>query len=164
MNVSISDELEKLDDLRRRGVISSEEFEIGKQKILGDSGGTSQFNEGRNTTTEIAELDREWELERENYQVVGKYGRRYTPSKSGSFVGGIVVTGFGLFWTVMTFTITGSTRLGGFGLSRLFPLFGIVFIVLGVGSCIRGYGKAQQYEEAQERYRQRRRDLKNRRR
>ena len=159
--MSISEELEKLDDLRRRGVISSEEFEIGKRKILGDSGDTSQFNEVSNTTTEIAELDREWELERENYQVVGKYGRRYTPSKSSSVIQGMVITGFGLFWTALAFTITGRTS---FGLARLFPLFGIVFIVLGIGSSIRAYGKAQQYEEVQERYRQRRRDLKNQRR
>ena len=159
--MSISEELEKLDDLRRRGVISSEEFEIGKRKILGDSGDTSQFNEVSNTTTEIAELDREWKLERENYQVVGKYGRRYTPSKSSSVIQGMVITGFGLFWTALAFTITGRTS---FGLARLFPLFGIVFIVLGIGSSIRAYGKAQQYEEVQERYRQRRRDLKNQRR
>ena len=159
--MSISEELEKLDDLRRRGVISSEEFEIGKRKILGDSGDISQFNEVSNTTTEIAELDREWELERENYQVVGKYGRRYTPSKSSSVIQGIVITGFGLFWTAVAFTITGGTS---FGLARLFPLFGIAFVVLGIGSSIRAYGKAQQYEEVQERYRQRRRDLKNQRR
>ena len=54
--MSISDELEKLDDLRRRGVISSEEFEIGKRKILGDSGDTSQFNEVSNTTVSYTHL------------------------------------------------------------------------------------------------------------
>ena len=159
--MSIADELEKLDELRRRGVLSSEEFEVGKRKILngdGNAGSFRQFDEFK-AHNDVAELDREWELEREKYQVRGKYGQRYTPSKAGSVVGGMVIGAFGIFWTIMAATITSGMP----GVGSVFPLFGILFIVGGIAMSIRGFVKAGQYDEAQEQYRRRRSELQNKR-
>ena len=159
--MSIADELEKLDELRRRGVLSAEEFEAGKQKILSGDGDTDSYGQldEIKAQNEIAELDREWDLDRENYQVRGKYGQRYTPSKTGSLVGGVVIVAFGLFWTAMASSMS-SGMPGGFG---FFPLFGVLFIIAGIVMSIRGFAKASQYDQAQQRYRRRRNELQNKR-
>ena len=159
--MSIADELEKLDELRRRGVLSSAEFEVGKRKILNGDGGAvrlSQFDELQKHN-EVAELDREWELERENYQVRGKYGQRYTPSKASSVIGGVVIVAFGIFWTAMAASISSGMP----GIGSVFPLFGVLFIIGGVAMSIRGFVKAEQYAQAEDQYRRRRSELQNKR-
>jgi predicted phage tail protein len=107
---------------------------------------------------DLERIDREWELEREQYLVADKQGVRQVPDTASSVIGGVVVTVFGLIWTVMAFSITsGFNEFGGpGGFASVFPLFGVVFVLAGIGMSIYSYPKAQQYQQAYERYQTRR--------
>jgi hypothetical protein len=109
---------------------------------------------------ELNRLDIDWEREKEGYKVSGRYGHRYLPKKGASVIGGVVITVFGIFWTFMAFGITtGFNRDvpgnggGGPGFPfTCFPLFGVLFIVVGIGTSVYAYHKAGQYERAEQRY------------
>lgn len=156
--MSVSEELKELDELRRSGVLTSEEFELAKRKVLGESKVVvnSDHLEEIKAQNEVAQLDREWELERENYMVEGRYGQRQIPGKISSVFGGILIVGFGIFWTAMAASMSSPFGRGGFD---LFPLFGVLFVISGFVMCVRAFLKADQYAEAQEQYRQRRNEL-----
>lgn len=113
--------------------------------------------------TELAALDREWELERQNYMVTGKHGT-HIPSEAGSIGGGMVVTLFGCFWTIMAFTITSrAPSIGPFAIVKVaFPLLGAVFVIFGIVSSITSFTKAGNYRRAEQRYRQRRAEMQSR--
>ena len=157
--MTLSEEIQKLDELRRNGTLSPEEFEIAKRRVLEGS----QYSAGANhleeikAQNELAQIDREWGMERENYMVAGKYGQ-YIPNKVSSVFGGIFLVGFGIFWTAMVSPVMGS---GGAGVLSIFPLFGVFFILFSVGTSIRAFVKAGQYEEAQKRYQRCRREILN---
>lgn len=122
---------------------------------------TDQLSEQVNSLagfTELAALDREWELERQNYMVSTRNGARHIPSQAGSIGGGIAITIFGCFWTVLAQTITSFIPV----LNIVFPLFGVVFVIVGIASSISSYTKAGGYRQAEQRYRQRRVEIQNR--
>lgn len=160
--MSISDELQKLDELHRNGALSRDEFEIAKRKVLeGSPSADSDQLEEIKAQNELAQLDRGWELERENYMVTGKYGNKHIPGQASSLFGGIFLVAFGIFWTVMASSIT-SSGFGpgpGGGFSSFFPLFGVLFILFGIGVSITGFIKAGKYRDAHEKYQRRRRAL-----
>jgi hypothetical protein len=149
--MSIADEIEKLESLLRSGTLTQEEFQRAKEKVLSaPSAESSQQLEEIKTQNAVAQLDREWELERENYMMTGRYGNRYLPKTESSIAGGIILVGFGTFWTLMTLSM---------GAPIFFPIFGIVFVGIGVVNCITGIRKAAQYQYAERRYRERRHRL-----
>jgi hypothetical protein len=160
--MGLSEELKELEALRERGVLDEEEFQRAKERVL-SGGATPDLNrhlEHVRRETELARLDREWAMERESFLVAGKYGRRYLPTEGGSIATGIVVVVFGLFWTAMASGITGMGAGAGFGgVFGLFPLFGLLFIGVGVAASVGGYRKAQAYRAAEARYRERRERL-----
>jgi Short C-terminal domain len=154
--MSLSDELQKLQDLRRSGALTDEEFSAAKAAVLARhaAGGDPAPEPGVNAQLEeirlqndVARLDREWELERGRYMVAGKYGRRHLPTRASSVFGGVIIVAFGLFWTVTAGSIAG----GG-----LFPLFGVVFIIAGIGMSVFSFKKAEEYEQGHDAYRRRR--------
>ena len=106
-------------------------------------------------------MDREWELERENYMVSGKDGQRGVPTRGEAIGGGVMITVFGIFWTAMAATMLSSAPSGGaFGIAKIaFPLFGVLFIFVGIASSMSAYGKAVRYQSAEDRYRRRRNEL-----
>ncbi|QDT35847.1 hypothetical protein [Stratiformator vulcanicus] len=115
----------------------------------------------------VEQLDREWQMERENFMITGKNGHRQVPTKGMSVVGGVFVTCFGIFWTVMALAITGGMAAVGSGaglgllsiIPLIFPLFGVAFTIGGIVISIHAYRKAEEYEKAENRYKQRRREL-----
>ncbi len=102
---------------------------------------------------EIEQLDREWMAEREHYKIQGKDGVETIPTKSDSLVGGTVIVVFGIFWTIMA---------GSLGAPIFFPLFGLLFIGLGIYKTIDSYQKAEKYEQGKANYQRRRRKLMDR--
>ncbi len=95
----------------------------------------------------IADLDREWADEQQQYMIAGKEGRKHLPSY-GAVVGGICAAVFGLFWTVFA--------------GAMFPsmaLFGIIFIVAAIASSIFSFVRIQEYDAARRRHKRRRREL-----
>ncbi|MCO6511895.1 MAG: hypothetical protein J5I65_13980 [Aridibacter famidurans] len=55
----------------------------------------------------------------------------FTPAATGSFLFGIPWTAFAIFWTLMAGAGTWFTS--GFSVFSIFPLFGIPFILIGIG-------------------------------
>ena len=160
--MGIGDQLQKLDDLRRRGALSEEEFLIAKQKLLAEPAEgveDDRFAELK-AQNDVLQLDRAWELERENYMMTGRYGHRYIPGKSSSVLGGIFLAGFGVLWTIVTFSMASGGAPGLIGL--VFPMFGVVFVLFGVVMSLTSFSKATQYEQAFENYQRRRQELLNR--
>ncbi|WP_442505611.1 hypothetical protein SH528x_004407 [Novipirellula sp. SH528] len=102
---------------------------------------------------EIANLDRRWETKRRNFMITGKNGNSHLPTEGGAVVGGIIAIVFGGFWTAMAFSITSH---GPSGLASIFPLFGFVFIAVGIFSAIHANKKASEYKQAKRRYEQER--------
>lgn len=100
---------------------------------------------------EIALLDREWEQKTADLMVRGKHGRVSVPDKSSAIIGGVFLTLFGLFWTIMA--------------GAMFPpmaLFGILFIVFGVMNCVKIHTNAERYESLQTTHERQRRELRER--
>jgi hypothetical protein len=144
--MTLSEEIQKLEKLHRNGTLSPEEFEIAKHRVLEGSSAESDHLEEIKTQNELAQVDREWRMERENYMVWGRYGHRYIPSKVSSVVWGIFVVGFGLYWTSIATSLVG---------------FGILFILFAASTSIWAFVKSGQYEEAQAKYQRRRHAILN---
>lgn len=158
----IADEIYKLEELRRTGVISDEEFLLAKQRVLSDVPNTAVAGqlEDIKLESELARMDREWEMERERYIISGRHGHIYVPQKGSSIFGGIVLLGFGIFWTAMASSVTNS--MPSFGKPRVFdyfPMFGVLFMFFGGGMCLWAFLRADQYEKAHQQYQLRRDEL-----
>jgi hypothetical protein len=104
---------------------------------------------------DLARLEREWELEREQYLRTGRFGRRYLPTVDRSIYTGLVAVVGGIIW--ITFTTNAFPNTEGFGL--FFPLFGVAFIAIGLGLSVVNYNLAQRYEQAHAAYLERRQRL-----
>jgi hypothetical protein len=119
-------------------------------------GDSSERSEPQPTTHEsLARLDREWMMEREQYMVANRYGRRYVPTPAASVVAGAAAIGFGTVWTVTAFKM--DAQVGG-GIQP-FAALGVLLIVLGLFVSITTYRKARRYQVAYDEYRRRRREL-----
>jgi hypothetical protein len=159
--MGISDELQKLHDLHRQGALTDEEFARAKEALLARPAPDVQDQLAEIARRQEAErIDREWERERERLLVtgtqggtyvdgkhVGGYPVRYVPTRTASVLSGVFTVAAGLVWMI----VTASMGAGGFA------LFGLVFIAVGVGWAVYAYGRAEAYEQAERRYRQRRR-------
>jgi hypothetical protein len=168
--MGIADELQKLEQLRRNGSLSPEEFTQAKAALLANPGTPNDPQLGQHLADQLAEvryqnelarIDREWEVERAQYLIADRYGRRQVPTP-GMGIGAAVVGGvFGAIWLVMAIAITGSAPdFGPFAIAKVvFPLFGVLFILTAVGWGIHCYGRAQKYEQALRAYQARQRDV-----
>jgi hypothetical protein len=96
---------------------------------------------------EVERLDREWQMRREQLMVRGEDGGASIPSAVGGLVGGLIAAAFGIF-----FAVTASRD----GAPAIFPIFGVVFVLVGIGGAIASVGKAAQYRDAEQRYRRQR--------
>ena len=105
---------------------------------------------------ELERIDREWQLNKERFYVRGQDGEMSVPSKAASLIGGIVVVGFGIIWTVMATGIAGiGIGFGGRGfgaIAGIFPCFGLLFIGMGIAIAVRNYSKASDFESLQNQY------------
>jgi hypothetical protein len=165
--MSLADDLMKLEDLRRSGALTEVEFAQAKLALLDGTRAepaapvadllADQLAETRRQN-DLAEIDRAWQIEREQYLVADRYGRRHVPTVGYGLGGAVVVGVFGVFWTIMAFAITsGGPDEGPFGLAKVFfPLFGVVFTVAGIGYGIYSASKAEQYQKAFKAYQERR--------
>jgi hypothetical protein len=179
--MSLADELAKLEELRRKGALSDAEFAAAKAKLLEApaapaappepqlAGHLAAQLEEVKFQNELAQLDREWEIEREKYMVADRYGRRHIPTTAGSAFGGFLVVGFGIIWTVIAFimAVSGSEFLSNHPMASpaeamipwAFPCFGVLFIIVGAVMSVNAHSKAQEYERAHAAYQRRRREL-----
>lgn len=165
--MSVVDELAKLEQLRRSGALNEAEFTKAKAALLSGAPAGSEQHLGEHLANQLAEvkhqnelaqIDREWEIERQKYLIWGRYGSAYVPT-AGMGIGAAVVGGvFGLFWTIMAMSITsGGPDFGAFSVAKVFfPLFGVVFTVAAIGYGMYVYSRAQKYQDAFAAYKARR--------
>ena len=99
---------------------------------------------------ELERLDREWAIERETFMVSNQHGARKIPSSAGSLIGGLFAAGFGIIWTVIA---------SSSGAPGIFPMVGVVFVILAVGTIVVGMSKASAHETAEAAYQRRRQVL-----
>ena len=133
---------------------------------------------------ELDRLDREWTSGRERYMLANKEGVMSVPHRSAAVIGMIISTVGGLAFTIFSSTMMG----GGLGLgmegpffdvdgtqikfdhgpsvadpfssiSSIFPMFGLAFVAFGLFIGFSGLKKADQYEQAQRAYEEKRREL-----
>ena len=166
--MSLADDLAKLEELRRGGALSESEFSRAKAALLADAAGgakpsaTEEHLAGHlaeiHYQNELARIDREWEIERQQYLIPDRWGRRIVPTP-GMGIGIALVGGvFGVIWTVMAVAITGSAPdVGPFSVAKVaFPLFGVVFIVAAIGFGLYAHARASKYQAAFAAYQERR--------
>lgn len=165
--MGLADELQKLEDLRRRGTLSDTEFEQAKAVLLigGAAPATQPFGQHLSDLlaevryqNELARIDREWESERQQYLVANLYGQKFVPT-SGMGIGSAVVGGvFGVIWTVMAVSIARSApSFGPVAIAKfVFPLFGILFVVAAIRWGVQYHSRALKYDAAFHAYQARR--------
>ena len=169
--MSLADDLVKLEELRRTGALTDREFDQAKAALLAGGGRPAADPVAANLGAQLAEvryqnelarIDREWEVEKEQYMVADRYGRRHVPT-TGVGYGSAVVGGlFGVLWTVMAVSITGGhpDAPPGFGpppiVRIVFPLFGVLFTVGAVCYGLHCVRKAEAYNRALAAYQARR--------
>lgn len=163
----LADELTKLDKLRRSGALSEAEFEKAKAALLIEIPAAETPPLAQQVSAQLAEvkyqnelarIDREWAIEREQYMVRTRYGTRTVPTSGLGVTMAIVAGVFGALWTIMAFVITNAAPdVFPFSVVRfVFPLFGLFFIVFGIGFGIHTYRRAKLYEERFQAYQSRR--------
>lgn len=161
--MTLADELAKLEELRFNGTLSDAEFAKAKAALLAGSVPAAdpplaehlagQLAEVR-YQTELARLDREWEIERQHYLIPDRYGRRHVPTAGMGIASAVVVGAFGVFWTILTTAITrDAPDFGAFSVAKvIFPLFGVLFTVAAIGYGLFAYLRAQKYQQAYQTY------------
>jgi len=152
--MSIADELRKLQELHEQGGLTDEEFATAKAQVLVNQATPDavlqEHLEEIKEQNDVAALDRAWAAERERYMVTGRYGNRYIPNKASSLMVGFIVAIGGMMWTIMAENM---------GAPAFFPIFGVLFVLVGLGISIFSYMKADEYGKAYARYQQRRMKL-----
>jgi hypothetical protein len=168
--MGLADELQKLEDLRSRGTLSDAEFGQAKAALLAGRADPAERPLGQHLSdqlaavrdqNELARIDREWEIERQQYLVADRYGRRHVPT-AGMGIGSAVVGGvFGVIWTVMAVAVTSAAPdFGPFAIVRVvFPLFGVVFVAAAIGWGVYCLSRARKYDAAFRLYQARRRQV-----
>ena len=152
--MSISKEIQNLDELRQSGLLSDAEFEQAKQAVLASSGDatspllSAQLDDLK-TQQAIAALDREWAMEREELKVTSGY-HRYVPNRTISLLQILFSLFIGVLWFVFVAEEAGSNPYSL--VIGLLPAFGF-----SIG--LFKYLKAQQYDRAEAAYQRRRRML-----
>ena len=170
--MGIADELQKLEQLRSSGALTDGEFAQAKTLLLtnpptSENSQVSPFIEDQLSEVryqnELARIDREWDIERRQFQIMNRYGRTFIPTVGMGITTAVVGGIFGAFWTAIALVITNaSTSMlsdgGPFALiGAIFPLIGVVFTLAAVGRGVYCCLLAQQYNEAYAAYQERHR-------
>ncbi|MDP6442548.1 MAG: hypothetical protein QGG36_29880 [Pirellulaceae bacterium] len=96
-------------------------------------------------STDVERLDSRWRDDRHRHMMRDKRGNYHVPSRPLAVVMTIVICGIAL---VMLFNAPGQMAM-----------FGIVFVAIAIGNCIRVFLKAEDFDRAKRRYRRDRRSL-----
>ncbi len=110
---------------------------------------------------ELEKIDREWEQERQSFLTTDKQGGKHEPNAAAGMIGGAIAAGFGLIWTIAAFSMTTVFSDGGGApvIFNCFPLFGLLFIGMGIWMFIKAPSAAANYDKAKADYRRRREAL-----
>jgi hypothetical protein len=166
--MSIADDLTKLEQLRHNGALSDDEFARAKAALLSGSPAGADPQLGQHLAdqlaevkhqNELAQIDREWAMEREQFMVMTQYGRKMIPTP-GIGIGMALIGGvFGALWTIVALSITGNAPdEGPFPIFKMiFPAFGVIFTIGAIAMGLYVYSRALKYQQAFAAYKARRR-------
>jgi len=168
--MNLVDELAKLEELRVRGALSDAEFTEAKAAILRQEPAGAESPLGEQLAqqladlkhqNELAQLDRQWEIERQQYLVRGRFGAMFVPT---TFLGtGVMVMGgaWGVIWTIAAVIITSLAPIdGGFVIFKIvFPVFGVLFTVAAIAYGMHITSRATKYSQSFAAYKTRRAQL-----
>lgn len=169
--MGIPDELQKLDELHRGGRLTDEEFTRAKSRLLDSptasapptiiAGSTlpvslieEQLADIR-LQNELAQIDREWEIERRRYELVARKGQVFVPTVGAGIATAVIGGLFGFLWTYITWWI--ASPIVGLGYDspwiittlRYLPLFGVLWavyaILTGIYYCIVAHNHSSAY-------------------
>jgi hypothetical protein len=103
-----------------------------------------------NYRNKLAEIDREWEIERRQHLLRGRHGIAHEPSAAMGITMAVLGTVFGVYWTATSLSGTAvAPDAGPISAEKLtFPLFGVAFIVTVIGYGVYVCSKARKYQEA----------------
>ncbi len=151
--MSLVSELEKLEQLHQSGSLSQHEFAIAKHKLLNEDSHDQQVADSHvvKIQNDIEELDRSWQIDRENYMSSGKFGKQCAPSKTDSFIHLIWIPLFALC------LITLATFLDFFRVQHLYFLTPCALV--SIIAVLMDYQKATNYELAKADYQKKRKEL-----
>jgi hypothetical protein len=84
--MSISEEINKLQQLHNSGAMTAQEFAAAKAAVLAaaNTPGTANDLERMKIENELARLDRDWDFDRDKYMMSRNRGRRYIPTRSAA--------------------------------------------------------------------------------
>ncbi|WP_157606277.1 SHOCT domain-containing protein [Schlesneria paludicola] len=166
--MSLTDELQKLEQLRQNGTLTEDEFTRAKSLLLATPAPTLEVNPAIETQlsqlrhlSELERIDREWSIERRQYEVVGRYGRRYVPSTGESLATILLGGTLGTLWTAGAIVVTSATSSIGLQVSDrtigayLLPGVGILVILISTVFGLSRFIIAQNYRSAYRAYQQR---------
>jgi hypothetical protein len=170
--MGIASEIQKLEQLRLIGTLTDEEFAKAKSNLLATPSRAAvneagpyleeQFAE-LHAQNELARLDRDWDIERQRYQIMGRYGLMYTPTVGTALATAVIGAAFGIFWTALGFTMTnvwsafGLLNEGPFlVINFIVPLLGILFTIGAIWRGVYYWLLAQNHATAYRVYQQRR--------
>jgi ABC-type Na+ efflux pump permease subunit len=101
--------------------------------------------------------------------MTGRYGQRYLPTAGGSAIGGVVIVGFGVVWTLIASVMAFGANRAFSGhetgpnvfsiIPCVFPLFGVLFVTVGIVMSVKSHQKAGEYQQAEQSYRQKRAEI-----
>ena len=95
---------------------------------------------------ELEQLDRDWQMRREQFLTRDRDGNLQQPGAGGGIailIGSLLVAAFGIFWTVSLLNAGGPPMMA---------LFGVVFTLAAIGGGIFGMIKSRGYREAEQAY------------
>lgn len=105
--------------------------------------------ESMERSSRIADLDRQWERDKERYMIRGKYGRLHEPTEVGAYLC-FFVAAIGVVWTVVSASMFYRT-----------PLFGFVFAAVAVAAGIYSLQKTKEFRRARRSWRRQRMSIAN---
>ncbi|HEY8961985.1 MAG TPA: hypothetical protein VIM57_07235 [Luteolibacter sp.] len=98
---------------------------------------------------DLERMDREWEAISQGMMIRSRDGDVSPPSVTGAVITGVMATGMGLVWMIITISKG----------VPLFSLMGVAFVGVGIYSLTRGASQASDYRDMQQRHEANRRRM-----
>jgi hypothetical protein len=134
------EDLERLEQLRIKGILTEDEFESAKRRLLNPDLADDKTTRDRHAAA-VNRLEQDWREQQRTFMVQERSSQRLPSSLAG--------------WTILLFSVVagiGVTFLAfAFSLPHLL-LLSALLIVGGVGRGISEIGKAQEYVDARRRF------------
>ena len=155
--MSLTEELQKLDQFRREGMLTDQEFSEAKNLLLAPRAPTPNVDLAEVVEShlshlqylnELERIDREWGIKRQQYEVVAGNGCRYIPSVGEGFARVLMGGLLGSLWTAGTLAMANAMSslsdvpvLGDLSnFVYVLPAFGVFFtlkaVIGGISNCI----------------------------